>query len=75
MTLSVGAAKLTKIHGEFCLAKTGSSKSGILAAQTIEYKGFDSEKARKMGRRGNRQLAATLHLDSWFSRKSMRGKG
>jgi hypothetical protein len=52
--LSVGAAKLTKMRGEFCLAKTDSSALGNPAAQTIEYKGFGSENARKMARRAFR---------------------
>src|SRR5579872_5798466 len=51
---SVGAAKLTKIRGEFCLAKAQSSAPESLTAQTTEYKGFGGKKARKMG---NEKLA------------------
>jgi hypothetical protein len=48
----VGAAKLTKMRGTVGLANLGSSMLGNSAPQTIEYKGFDGKKARKMGRRG-----------------------
>jgi hypothetical protein len=38
------------MRGEFGLAKIGSSALGISVAQTIEYKGFDVEKARILRR-------------------------
>jgi hypothetical protein len=48
MALRVGAARLTKMWGVVDLANPGSSASGNLEAQTLEYKGFDEQKAREL---------------------------
>jgi hypothetical protein len=48
MALRVGAARLTKMRGVVDLANPGSSALGNLEAQTLEYKGFDEQKAREL---------------------------
>jgi len=59
------------MRGEFCLAKTRSSTLGILAAQTIEYKGFGDEKARKMARQGGPELDKELNPGARNFRNSL----
>jgi hypothetical protein len=46
IALSVGAAKVTKMRGEFDLAKIRPSALVNPATQAIEYKGFGGQKAR-----------------------------
>jgi hypothetical protein len=48
MALRVGAARLTKMRGVVDLANPGSLPLGNLEAQTLEYKGFDEQKAREL---------------------------
>jgi hypothetical protein len=67
IALRVGAVKLTKMRGEFDLAKIRSSARGNPQAQTLEYKGFGREKAREMpcpAIRGGRESPNPPRADS-----------
>jgi hypothetical protein len=71
IALSVGAAKLTKMRGVFGLAKIRSSELEMPSTQTIEYKDFGGEKARKMAQmvsaaRGkNPRRQGTIHVSHY----------